>query len=69
MIRDEEKTMNTDDDDNKETATVYYGNETWHDGPGWYYVLDEYPDEGSCGAFATKGEAIAHAARAGIVAS
>jgi len=29
------------------------GDKTWHDGPGWYYVFDDYPDEGSCGAFET----------------
>lgn len=31
-----------------------------HDGPGWYYWSEEYPDEGSCGAFETREEAIAH---------
>ncbi len=41
-------------------ATVYYWPEA-HDGPGFYYVEDEYPDEGSCGAFATLSEAIEHA--------
>ena len=40
---------------------VVKGDATWHDGPGWYYVDVEYPDEGSCGAFATKEAAIAHA--------
>jgi len=37
----------------------------WHDGPGWYYTDAEYEDEGCCGAFATKEEAIAHAEEAG----
>lgn len=51
--------------DEKPTATVYeYGAEA-HDGAGWYYVDDEYPEEGSCGAFAAAAEAIAHAAEAG----
>lgn len=43
------------------TVSLHLGDEKWHDGPGWYYTLDEYPDEGSCGAFPTKNEAIAHA--------
>lgn len=33
-----------------------------HDGPGWYYWDTDYPDEGSVGSFATKAEAVAHAA-------
>lgn len=49
------------------TATLHLGDATWHDGPGWYYVIDDYPDEGSCGAFASRGEAIEQAARAGLV--
>lgn len=51
-------------DDDAETATVHLGDASWHDGAGWYYVDDEYPD-GSCGAFATKEEAIAHARASG----
>jgi hypothetical protein len=47
------------------TAVVVIGDETWHDGPGWYYYDDEYQDEGSCGAFATRQEAEAHAREAG----
>lgn len=39
----------------------YRGDDTWHDGPGWYYVLVDYPDEGSCGAFDTYEEAYSHA--------
>lgn len=27
--------------------------EDGHDGPGWYYWTEEYPDEGSAGAFET----------------
>lgn len=44
-----------------ELVTFKLGDETWHDGPGWYYIYTEYPDEGSCGAFATRDEAEAHA--------
>ena len=29
-----------------------------HDGAGWYLHLDEHPEEGSIGAFATRAEAI-----------
>jgi len=36
-----------------------------HDGPGWYYWDNEYRDEGSVGAFATREEAEAHAKDAG----
>ena len=32
-----------------------------HDGPGWYYWHDEYPDEGACGAFKHVTEAELHA--------
>ena len=32
-----------------------------HDGPGWYWWLADYPDEGACGAFSSLGKAIAHA--------
>ena len=42
-------------------ARVFKGDATWHDGPGFYYVDDEYRDEGCCGAFATLDEAVAHA--------
>jgi hypothetical protein len=55
-------------DRDKPTVTLHYGEGTpWHDGPGWYYVIDEYPDEGSCGAFTFKQDAIAHAERDGYV--
>lgn len=46
-------------------ARIYQGDATWHDGPGWYWVDDEYRDEGSCGAFATREEAEAHAIESG----
>lgn len=42
------------------TCTVHHW-VTAHDGPGFYYVDDEYDDEGSCGAFATLDEACDHA--------
>ena len=41
-------------------VTVVHYNDA-HDGPGWYYIYDEYPDEGSCGAFSTREEAVKHA--------
>lgn len=50
----------------EDTATLYLGDETWHGGPGWYYVIDDYPDEGSCGPFAEPDGAIVHAAAAGL---
>ncbi len=31
----------------------------WHDGAGYYLILDEYPEEGSVGAFKTRDEALA----------
>ncbi len=43
------------------TASVTKGDANWHDGPGWYWFIDDYPDEGSSGAFETREEAIAHA--------
>lgn len=49
------------------SATIHLGDETWHDGPGWYYLDDEYPDEGSVGAFATREEAEAHAKQCGYL--
>jgi hypothetical protein len=48
-------------------VSVVEGDATWHDGPGWYYTYDEYPDEGSCGAFATQVDAVTHAALTGCV--
>lgn len=48
-------------------AIIYLGNSTWHNGPGWYYVVSDYPDEGACGAFASCDEAIAHAQDAGYL--
>jgi hypothetical protein len=53
-------------DDDAPTATLAEGDASWHDGPGWYYIDDEYPDEGSCGAFSTRNEAIEHARAAGF---
>lgn len=41
------------------------GDASWHDGPGWYWTIDEYPEEGSCGAFLTRKEAVDHATDAG----
>jgi len=32
----------------------------WLDGNGWYYVSEDYPDEGSVGAFLTREKAVAH---------
>ena len=29
-----------------------------HDGAGWYLHLDEYPEDGSVGSFATREEAV-----------
>jgi len=46
---------------------ILVGDESFHSGPGWYYYDAEYPDEGSCGAFATREEAVAHAEEAGYV--
>lgn len=37
-----------------------------HDGPGWYYWKEDYPEEGSVGAFAAKNEAMVHADGAGV---
>ncbi len=36
-----------------------------HDGDGWYYWEEEYPEEGSVGAFPTREEAIGHAEECG----
>lgn len=47
------------------TVTLRLGDQTWHDGPGWYYTVDEYEDEGSCGAFETKQQAVDHAVACG----
>lgn len=53
----------------RDTVTIWLGDATWHDGPGWYYVIDDRHDEGSCGAFPTRKEAAEHAERAGCVVS
>jgi predicted GNAT family acetyltransferase len=48
------------DTDDLPMAVLFY-TRTGHDGAGWYYVDDEYRDEGSVGAFATREKAIEHA--------
>ena len=40
---------------------IHEGDHTWHGGPGWYYTLIDYPDEGSCGPFAKVSELMEHA--------
>lgn len=55
-------------EDDRPLATLSFaepGGGDWHDGPGWYYWDDDYPDEGSIGAFATREEAEQHAVEAG----
>lgn len=47
------------------TVVHWEANDAPHDGPGWYYYDQEYQDEGSVGAFATREEAEAHARDAG----
>jgi hypothetical protein len=46
-------------------VTLHEGDSTWHDGPGWYYTIDDYPDEGSCGAFPSRILAEQHARMVG----
>lgn len=45
----------------EERVRFVWGDGDWHDGPGWYYIDREYPDEGSCGAFTTRLLAWEHA--------
>lgn len=55
--------------DDLPSATIYwYGSEA-HDGAGFYYVIDEYPDEGSCGAFRTVSAAVRRASLDGYIVS
>ncbi len=46
------------------TCTIYWYGDDAHDGPGWYYVDDEYPEEGSVGSFLTWQGAADHATKA-----
>lgn len=39
--------------------------EELHTEPGWYYVFDEYPDEGSIGPFDSQAAAATHAIESG----
>ena len=65
----------TDDKDAREDGQVCddehvyvlkrYGDNA-HDGAGWYYYEEEYPNEGSTGSFDTPEEAKAHAALSGV---
>jgi hypothetical protein len=56
-------------DGEQATATLHLSDSlAWHDGPGWYYVMDDYPDEGSCGAFVSMSAAAEHAKASGLVA-
>lgn len=45
-------------------VTFHEGGREWHDGPGWYYTINDYPDEGSCGAFVKFSDAMEHAEEA-----
>lgn len=47
------------------TCTFHLGDAEWHDGPGWYIVDDEYPEDGSAGAFETRADAEKFAAEMG----
>jgi hypothetical protein len=55
------------EDEERCTVTLHEGDASWHDGPGWYYIIDDYPDEGSAGAFATRQAALDHATACGYV--
>lgn len=56
----------TDVEMDKPVATFELAtDDSWHDGPGWYYWDDEYRDEGSIGAFPAREEAETHAREAG----
>lgn len=57
--------MITDEELEKPEVVLVQGDASWHDGPGWYYYDAEYQDEGSCGAFETAEQAIAHLTEAG----
>lgn len=48
------------------TCTIHWWGDA-HDGPGWYYVDDEYPGEGSVGSFLHLSECIQHAMAAGYL--
>lgn len=54
--------------DDDQTATIRYYTTGAYDGPGWYWLDAEYPEEGGVGAFATPDEAIANARDCGYVA-
>lgn len=51
--------------EDKPEAVILVGDESFCDGLGWYYYDAEYPEEGVCGSFVTREEAIAHAREAG----
>jgi len=46
--------------DEKSEAVVHFYDQA-HDGPGWYYYIADYPDEGCVGSFETLEKAIEHA--------
>ena len=41
------------------------GDDSCHDGAGWYYWEEDYPEEGSVGAFSTREEAVNHVRSSG----
>lgn len=52
--------------DDKPTCSIREGADDWHDGAGWYWMDDDYPeDSGYVGAFATEQDCIEHARRCG----
>ena len=50
--------------DEKALAVVLHW-DSGHDGPGWYYYDESYPDEGSVGAFTFRQDAETHAREGG----
>lgn len=52
-----------DPHDEPDAAVVVHFSDA-HDGPGWYYYSEEYPDEGCCGRFDSQDECMAHASQA-----
>lgn len=41
-----------------QTFQIHEGDHEWHGGPGWYYTIDDYLDEGSFGPFDTRHECL-----------
>lgn len=60
MTRSDAPKVTSDDSEEPAEMVVSFEDGRARDGPGFYWHYLEYPNEGYCGAFETRAEAVAH---------